>query len=146
MFDYFTPALPGDILISANVRWSVTKHSKGGTMRVRLGGIVGPCVVVLLGFALAFSAVAQDKKAAKVENVQGKITLIKKETSTITVDAGTAPRQVMYSASTKFMYGHSEDSKAGTLDKVKMGNFISCSGAMDKGVLMATDCIYRENK
>ena len=118
-------------------------------MKIRLASFVGLCFAVLLSFVLAFSAIAQDKapkKAAKAENVQGSVTSIKKDTSTITVNTGTAPRQVMYSAATKFMYGHSDDSKAGTLDKVQMGNYISCSGAMDKGVLMATQCTYRETK
>ena len=121
-------------------------------MRVRLVSFAGLCFAVLLSFVLAFNAIAQDKtpkKASKAENIQGRITAIKKDTSTITVEVGaanssTTPRQVMYSATTKFMYGHSNDSKAGSLDKVQMGHYISCSGAMDKGVLMATDCIYRE--
>ena len=117
-------------------------------MKVRLSSFVGLCCAVLLTFVLAFSAVAQDKakKAAKEENVQGTVKVIKKETSTLTVDTGTAQRQVMYSKSTKFMVGHSDDNKAGSLDKIDLGNYVSCSGTMDKAVLMATNCIYRDRK
>jgi len=52
----------------------------------------------------------------------------------------------MYSAATKFMVGHSDDNKAGASDKVQLGNFISCNGAMDKAMLTATDCVYRDAK
>jgi hypothetical protein len=104
------------------------------------------CFAVLFSFVLAFSAVAQDKAPKKADNVQGTVTAIKKDTSTITVNTGKAQRQVTYSAATKFMSGHSDKSTAGTLDKVQMNNFISCSGAMNNGVLMATDCLYRDKK
>jgi hypothetical protein len=118
-------------------------------MKVRFASFVGLCFAILLSFVLAFSAVAQDKapkKAAKADNVQGTVTSIKKDTSTITVNTGKAQRQVTYSATTRFMSGHSNDNKAGTLDKVQMNNFISCAGATDNGVLKATDCLYRDKK
>ena len=120
-------------------------------MRVRFAGFEGLCLAAVLGFVLALSAVAQDKAPKKAANIQGKVTAIKKDTSTLTVDAtnlsgSPTARQVMYTASTKFMYGHSEDNKPGTLDKIQMGNFVSCSGTMDKGILTATECVYRESK
>ncbi len=121
-------------------------------MRVRLAGFLGLCVAVLFGVVLGSSAVAQDKapkaKAkAKAENVQGRVTAIRKATSTITVDTGPIPRMVMYSADTKFLYGHSNDNKPGSLDKVQENYYISCSGTMDAKVqLMATECIYRESR
>jgi hypothetical protein len=106
------------------------------------------CFAVLLSFVLVLSAVAQDKapKKADVQNIQGMVKLVKKDTSTITVDADSVQRQVKYSATTKFMVGHSDDSKAGTLDKVQIGNYISCSGPVDKGIMTATDCLYRDKK
>jgi len=118
-------------------------------MRIRLSSFVGLCCAVLLSFVLVLSAVAQDKapkKGAQAQNIQGMVKLVKKETSTITVDADSVQRLVKYSATTKFMVGHSDDSKAGMLDKVQIGDYISCSGAMDKGILMATDCLYRNKK
>ena len=106
------------------------------------------CFAVLLSFVLVLSAVAQDKapKKADVQNIQGMVKLVKKDTSTISVDADSVLRQVKYSATTKFMTGHSDDSKAGTLDKVQIGNYISCSGPVDKGIMTATDCLYRDKK
>ena len=107
------------------------------------------CFAVLLSFVLVLSAVAQDKapkKAAQAQNIQGMVKLVKKDTSTISVDADSVLRQVKYSAATKFMTGHSDDSKAGTLDKVQIGNYISCSGPVDKGIMTATDCLYRDKK
>jgi hypothetical protein len=119
-------------------------------MKVRLTGLKGLCLVVLLGFVPVFSAVAQDK-APKKANIQGSVTAIKKDASMISVNTtsvggATAIRQVMFSASTTFLYGHSDNNKPGTMDKVDLGNFISCSGSMSKGVLMATECVYRETK
>jgi len=102
---------------------------------------------VLFSFVLAFSAIAQDKAPKKkADSVQGTVTAIKKDTSTITVNDGKAQRQVTYSADTKFMSGHSDKNTAGTLEKVQMNNYISCAGAMANGVLKATDCIYRDKK
>lgn len=121
-------------------------------MRVKLGSLVGPCFVVLLSFVPAFSVVAQDKAPKKPANIQGTVMAVKKDTSMITVKTTTLPsgstaeRQVMYSASTAFQYGHSNDNKPGMLDKVQPGNYISCSGSMAKGMLMATECVYRETK
>ena len=120
-------------------------------MKVRFGSLKGSGLVVL-SFVLALSALAQDKAPKKgAVNIQGKVTAIKKDTSTITVEvtpntgtAGPTPRQVMYTASTNFLYGHSDDNKPGMVDKVQMGNFISCAGTMSKGVLTATECVYRE--
>ena len=120
-------------------------------MRVTLTGFLGLCVAVLFGSVLTWSAVAQDKapkaKAKKADNVQGRITAISKSTSTIMVSTDTIPRMVMYSANTKFLYGHSNDNKPGTLDKVQESYYISCSGTTDaKGQLMARECIYRESR
>jgi hypothetical protein len=117
-------------------------------MRVRLAGFLGLFVAVLISLVLGSSAVAQDKAKAKADNVQGRVTAIRKATSTITVvDTGTIPRMVVYNANTKFLYGHSNDNKPGSLDKVQENYYISCSGSMDAKVgLMATECIYRESR
>jgi hypothetical protein len=109
---------------------------------------MGLCFAVLLSVVLASSAVAQNKakKAAEPDNIQGRVTAIAKDKMTFTVATDTAPRQVMFSASTKFMYGHSDEGKASTWGKVEVNNYISCSGTMDKAMLMATDCVFREKK
>jgi hypothetical protein len=115
-------------------------------MRFRLVGWVGLCFAVFMGLVLAFQAVAKDK-APKVVNVQGRVKIINNSTSTMTVENGTLRRQVMFSADTKFLYGHSHDNKPGSADQVKEGYYISCAGTNDaKAELMAKECIYREAK
>jgi hypothetical protein len=96
---------------------------------------------------------AQDKaqKAQKGEpklsNIQGTVQMIANDVSTITVRVGSVPRKVVYSANTKFLYGHSDSNKPGALGQVKQGNYISCAGTFDtKAQLMARECVYREEK
>ena len=131
-------------------------------MRVRFAGLAGLSIVVLLGLVSTPNLVAQEKapKANKAQkkkaepqraNIQGMIQNMGKDASTITVRTGTGTgtltRMVVYNANTKFLYGHSNDNKPGTIAKVKESNFISCVGTFDaKKQLMATECIYRETK
>lgn len=100
--------------------------------------------------AMTISTVMAQGKAEKKDaeqNVQGTIQAINKSASTITVKAGTATRVVSHNASTKFLYGHSNDAKAGSLAQIKEGYYISCAGAFDsKGQLMAKECVYRESR
>ncbi|MGO9261575.1 MAG: hypothetical protein ACLQU1_35515 [Bryobacteraceae bacterium] len=73
--------------------------------------------------------------------------MIDKSTSAITVAKGNVNRIVVYSGNTKFLYGHSNDNKPGTMDQVKEGYYISCSGPVNaKTQLEATTCVYRENQ
>jgi len=88
---------------------------------------------------------AQEKKA-KTVNYQGNVQGVNKSTSMILIKNDSVVRSVMYSASTKFMYGHSKDNKPGSVDQVKDGNYISCAGSVEGGHLMATECVYRETK
>jgi hypothetical protein len=128
-------------------------------MRVRLTGIAGlliPVLVVgflsipnLAGQAPKGEKAADKKGAEKKANIQGTIQNMSKETSTISVrvGSGTVTRQVVYSPSTKWLVGHSNDNKPGALAQVKVTNFISCVGTFDaKSQLMADQCIYREGK
>ena len=116
-------------------------------MRVRLA--VGLCFAILMGLVLTLSA--QEKKGdkaapvSKVSNVQGKVGKIEKDT--IVVMVGTTPRPVSFSASTKFVVGHSNDNKPGKLADVKSGFFIACSGTVDnKAQFQATECLYRDKQ
>jgi len=128
-------------------------------MRVRLTGIAGlliPVLVVgflsipnLAGQAPKADKAAADKKGAEKANIQGTIQNMSKETSTISVrvGSGTVTRQVVYSPSTKWLVGHSNDNKPGALAQVKVTNFISCVGKFDaKSQLLADQCVYREGK
>ena len=119
-------------------------------MRVRFSGVLGLSFAILLGIVLAFTAVAADKpmKPAKTSNLQGKVQMMSKDQSTLTVEQkGGLRRVVMYSGDTKFMYGHSKSNKPGSVDQVKEGNFINCTGTYnDKMQLAAKECVYRETK
>jgi hypothetical protein len=116
-------------------------------MRVKFSGIVGMSFAALLGLVLAFNIVAADKPM-KMANLQGKVQMMNKDTSTITVEQkGGLRRQALYSGDTKFSMGSSKKNKPGSLDQVKEGNFINCSGTYnDKTQLVAKICVYRESK
>jgi len=117
-------------------------------MRVKFSGLTGPCFGILFGLVLVFNLGAQSKaKPPKIMNVQGRVQMIDKSTSAITVAKGDVNRIVVYSGDTKFLYGHSNDNKPGTMDQVKEGFYISCSGPYNaKTQLVAQTCVYRENQ
>jgi hypothetical protein len=102
-------------------------------------------LAVLLTLVVVTSLVAADKPP-KMMNVQGRVHLLDKNSSTITVEAKGVQRKVAYTGDTKFLYGHSHDNKPGSLDQVKENNYISCSGTYEKTTLNAKECVYREMK
>jgi hypothetical protein len=119
-------------------------------MRILFSRFLGLPVAALLSLLLVCSVAAQDKapKKAKPLNIQGKVQMISKATSTITVLVGTVKRDIVYSADTKFLYGHSAKNTPGAVDQVKESFYISCSGTTSPGKpqLMAQECVYRETK
>ena len=120
-------------------------------MRVKCSGLTGPFFGILFGLVLAFNLGAQSKtkppKAPKTMNVQGKVQMMDKNTSAITVAKGNIKRQVVYSGDTKFLYGHSKSNKPGSVDQVKDGYYISCAGTFNaKTQLEAKECVYRETQ
>jgi hypothetical protein len=115
-------------------------------MNRRYGWLLGFSLAVVLTLVLAAGLVAAEKP--KLMNVQGRVQMLDKDNSSITVEmkAGVR-RRVTYTGETKFLYGHSHDNKPGSLDQVKENSYISCSGTYDaKPVLKAMECIYREIK
>ena len=119
-------------------------------MRVRFSGVLGMVFAILLGLVLAFTAIAADKpaKPPKMSNLQGRVQMMSKDNSTITVEQkGGVRRVVSYTGDTKFNYGHSKNNKPGSVDQIKEGNFINCSGTYnDKMQLAAKECVYRETR
>ena len=109
------------------------------TTRFGLGLALAAALFLTLGLG------AQEKKE-KTVNYQGSVQGVNKSTSMIMIKEGDVVRNVMFSASTKFLYGHSKDNKPGSLDQVKDGNYISCAGTMDGNHVMAKECVYREAK
>jgi hypothetical protein len=124
-------------------------------MRIRLTCLGALSIAVLIGL-LSMNLAAQEKGqkgekkgAAEKGNIQGTVSNMSKDTSTITVRTGTGAvtRQVIYNAQTKFLYGHSDNNKPGAVAQVKEQYYISCVGPFnDKSQLMATECVYRETK
>jgi hypothetical protein len=119
-------------------------------MKFRFGSLASIAVLAVL---VSIPLVAQDKaqkgeKKQELQNVQGTITNMSKDTSTITVrTTGTTTRAVVFNAKTKFLYGHSDNNKPGAVAQIKDSYFISCAGTFDaKGQLMANECVYRETK
>ena len=101
----------------------------------------------MLGLSLTLAAglIAADKP--KQMNVQGRVQMLDKSGSVITVETKGVRHRVAYTDATKFVYGHSHDNKPGSADQVKESNYISCSGTYeDKMLLKATECVYRETK
>jgi hypothetical protein len=105
------------------------------------------CLAALLALFLAGNVVATDKPA-KMANIQGRVQMLDKNASAITVETkGGVKRQVTYASGTKFRYGHSKNSSPGSAVYVKENNYISCTGTYnDKMILNATECVYREAK
>ena len=120
-------------------------------MKKHLASSVRLLIAVLLVSVVTMSVLAQGKKEGdkkeSQQNIQGTIQTMNKDASTISVRVGTATRVVAHSAKTKFLFGHSNDNKPGSLAPVKEGYYISCSGTFDsKGTLMAQECIYSESR
>jgi hypothetical protein len=120
-------------------------------MRARFTGLAALSIVVLAGSVTLPNLTAQEKpKAEKAagQNVQGTVVDISKDKSMITIRTSTsATRLVGYNASTKFVYGHSNDSKPGSIGQIKESFYISCAAGFNaKKELTASECVYRESK
>ena len=108
-------------------------------------------LLALLALIFAFQGNAQEKKekAAKTSNIQGNVASVDKSKMVVTVKTGGNTRKdVMYTADTKFLQGHSNSNKPGSVDDIKDNYFISCQGTYDAGKvqLQAKACVYRETK
>src|SRR3989442_13463945 len=126
-------------------------------MRVRFASLVGLSFLVFSALVSTPNVIAQSK-AQKVEkarkenpgitNIQGSVQTMNKDTSTIMVRVNAnVTRQIVYSPTTKFLYGHSDNNKPGAVAQLKENNYISCAGTVNaKQQLMATECVYRETR
>jgi hypothetical protein len=116
-------------------------------MRISSTNSLGLGVAVLLCLVLSLSMVAKDR-APKTINIQGKVFLIDKDSSTIMVDTKSGARRlVVYRPDTKFKYGRSGKGKESSWDEVKEMQYISCTGTSDdRARLVAKECLHRELK
>ena len=99
-------------------------------------------VVVYIAFSLANAA---DKKA-KEGQITGRVQMIDKNKSSITVAKGNTPRQVIYNSDTKWAYGTQASNKPSSLDDLKEKWYINCQGTFDGVKLVANACRFRESK
>ena len=115
-------------------------------MRIRSSDNLGLRGAVLLALVLGL-LVAKDK-SPKMTNVQGKVFMIEKDSSTIMVDTKSGDRRlVVYSPDTKFKYGRSSKGKESSSEQVKAADYISCTGTSDnRARLVAKECVHRESK
>jgi hypothetical protein len=108
--------------------------------------LIGLSLGVLLSLLFAVSVFAADDKAAKPakpDRLDGRIQMINKDSSTITLEKGTIKRQVVYSGDTKFTYRN----KPSSMDEVKEGRRVIVLGKFnDKAQLVATRIDVREGK
>ena len=112
--------------------------------------LIGLSLGIMVAFCLAAPAAAQEKpkqpaKAAKAkeDRLSGRIHMINKETSTITLDAKNIKRAVLYTPQTKITFRN----KAGKMDDVKEGRRVIVLGKFnDKAQLVATRIDVREGR
>ncbi|SRR6266851_5052412 len=102
------------------------------------------CLGVLVAIAVG-PAVAKDKKA-KEGQLNGTVKMINKDKSTIVVMKGSAERQIVYNADTKWMYGTQSSNKPSSLDDLKDNWYVNCKGTFDGVKLVANACRFRESK
>jgi hypothetical protein len=102
------------------------------------------CLGVLVAIAVG-PAVAKDKKA-KEGQLTGTVKMINKDKSTIVVMKGSAERQIVYNADTKWMYGTQSSNKPSSLDDLKDNWYVNCKGTFDGVKLVANACRFRESK
>lgn len=98
---------------------------------------------LLITLTFASQAFAADK-AKKPSRLSGRIHMINKDTSTITIrTSGNVQRQVVYDGNTKFTYRNA----ASSMDEAKEGRRVICLGSFnEKTQLVATRIDVREGK
>ena len=118
---------------------------RGHLMTIRFLNLPGYCLTALLALTAAGGA---SDKPPKLTNLQGKIHLIDKDNSTITVDTKNGSRRlIVYRPETKIRYGHSSKGKESSWEQVHETNYISCAGTYDEKMrLVASECVHRESR
>jgi hypothetical protein len=101
----------------------------------------GLCLAVLLALGITLQVSAKDKTSDKVDRLDGRVQMMNKDNSTITVQKGTMRRQVVYGPDTKFTYRN----KPATLEDVQEGRRVICLGKYnDKTQLVASRIDVRD--
>jgi len=104
----------------------------------------GVCLAMVLAFGITLQVSAKEKKTGTKEaRLDGRVQMMNKDTSTITVQKGTMRRQVVYGPSTQYTYRN----KPATADDVQEGRRVICLGTYnDKTQLVASRIDVRDGK
>ena len=103
------------------------------------------CLVLCAGIVAAIAvgpAAAKDKKA-QAGQLNGTVSSINKDTSTVTVRKGNMERQIVYNANTKFLKGTQQKNTPSSIDDLKDGWYLHCWGNFDGTKLVADRCRLR---
>src|SRR6266550_4872037 len=103
----------------------VASNLRGGRL-MRL--TVFTCLVLCAGIVAAIAvgpAAAKDKKA-QAGQLNGTVSSINKDTSTVTVRKGNMERQIVYNANTKFLKGTQQKNTPSSIDDLKDGWYLHC--------------------
>lgn len=112
-------------------------------MRLRSLFTVSFCLAVALSLIFATGVSAQGKKKDDTTRMSGRVQMISKDSSTITIQKDTMRMQIKYDANTQFTYRN----KPGTIDEVKEGRRVICLVKKgEKGETLATRVDVREGK
>jgi len=116
-------------------------------MRISSSNTLGLGGAVLLSLLLILNVAAKDK-APNTVNVEGKVFMIDKDSSTIMVDTKNGSRRlVVCGPATAFKYGRGGKGKESSLVQIQETEYISCTGTLDdRGRLAAKECVHRESK
>jgi hypothetical protein len=99
-------------------------------------------IVMWLGVALALGSPASAADANPM--VHGKVLKIDKEKSTILLEQeNNQTEEVVYTKSTTFKMGSSKKNEPSSIDKVEVGHYMGCAGAMAGKHLVASTCTFR---
>ena len=102
------------------------------------------CICVVLSLAFALQLAAQEKQV-KGKDIQysGRITVVNKSVSTITIQGKTGVMEIAYDSKTKY----TKNNKPGSSDEVKQGVRVICLvSSAEKGRLLATRIDVRTGK
>jgi len=102
------------------------------------------CLGALVAFTMS-PAVAKEKKP-KVDQLNGTVRSVHKDTSTITIRKSEIERQIVYNADTKFVRGTEKNNTPSSVDDLKEGWYAHCWGKFEGTKLAANACRIRERQ
>lgn len=96
--------------------------------------------------AVGVGPIAAQEKKAKPDQLNGTVRMVNKQASTITIRKANVERTIIYNAGTKFLYGTHQHNKPSSIDELKEGWYVHCTGTFDGNKLVANGCRFRETQ